>query len=286
MLIIIITYNSEKTIGKCLFSLIKTCEIIPKNILIIDNSPNNKTVDLIRDKFSEVNVIKNSQNLGFAKSVNQGLTWKVDSEYCLINPDITIKGNIFKLLQKQKNFADFGVIGVQTYNTGMRWHPTTYKAPKFLTGIFEFTNIKKMLPSNYWTKQFNYIVPESHVDLNLVSVDAVSGEFMYIKKSTIQKIGLFDTDYFMYMEDIDYCMRARNSGIKIGHLLNSIVTHIGGASTGNKYKIKYQYWSNSRRVYFRKHCPVGYWIILGLLFSIDDFFVWIVKLVKHEHKNY
>jgi hypothetical protein len=284
---IIITYNSERVICDCIDSLVRYSSVPLDSFIVIDNSPNKNTLRVLNKYYGKIKLIKNLFNTGFSSSVNQGLKLREGLDVVLVNPDVVTKSNLQEKLFLNKNFPKYDVIGINTQSNDSGWHPTSFREPNVLTGIFEFTNLKKIFPQNRYSYSFNKIdESKNYSDGVITDSQLVSGEFMYIKNKVIEKMGFFDEDFFMYMEDMDYCVRARKYGFKVGQLRVKNIYHEGGASSGNKYKIKYGYWSKSRKLFFKKHLGFLQYFPLLILFSLDDLLVYLIKYFKNEHKNY
>jgi GT2 family glycosyltransferase len=275
--IIIVTFNSEKYIHKCIRSIKESeLEDLKTNIVIIDNSSNDKTVDIVKKYIklnSNISLIKNINNVGFARAVNQGIKENFQSEYfLLLNPDTILeKKSIFNLIKCAK-VNQSGICGGETIDTYGNISGSCFRFPNLMVGIFDFTNFRKLTKNDYWHKYFYYLDAKP-IKKDCFSVDVVTGGYMLIKKNTIEKIGLLDESFFMYLEDVDYCLRAKNVGIKIYHSMESKILHVGGASSNNKDKVRHSSWLRSRKLYFIKHFGLLENAIIQPIFLIDDFFI-------------
>ena len=104
-------------------------------------------------------------------------------------------------------------------------------------------------------------------------MDVVTGGFMMISKKTINKIGYLDERFFMYLEDVDYCMRAKKQGIKVIHCNLSKTFHYGGGSSNNKDRIRHSAWLISRKLFYLKHFNPLSNILIQPIFLLDDLFI-------------
>ena len=275
--IIIVTFNSEKYIAKCLLSLIKSipsdnlCELI-----IIDNNSEDKTIEIINKIIFTHNNIRlyiNKKNFGFACAVNFGIkTAKKSKYFLLLNPDIIVnKSSITKLLLCAEKY-NAGISGGSTYAVNGKENNSYFRFPNLLIGLFDFTNLRKFSRSDYWHKYF-YYQDKDYSKTDCFSVDIVTGGYMLIKTETIKKIGYFDERFFMYLEDVDYCNRAKKAGIKIVHCNSSKIIHVSGGSSKNKDGIRHSSWIWSRKIYFIKHYNFLANIIIQPIFLIDDMYI-------------
>lgn len=276
--IIIVTFNSERYIGECISSIIKS---LKKNtrytITILDNNSADNTVSVVKKIIGHnprISLVINGSNLGFSRAVNKGIVISDNANfYLLINPDTIIKdrGAIEKLifcLKKNKG----GICGGNTINQKGVKSGSYFRFPNLRVGIFDFTNFRKLCVNDKWHKYFYYhdkMTPQKTV----FEVDVITGGFMLVKRNVFKKIGLLDEKFFMYLEDVDFCLRAKKAGVKILHTNNSSVIHIGGASSNNKDRIRHASWLMSRKKYYLKHFNFLINMIIQPIFILDDLLI-------------
>lgn len=274
--LIVVNYNSTNCLKKLIQSTKKISNIL-NEIIIIDNNSNN--FNLIENK--NIKIIKNQENLGFAKAVNQGIK-KSKSEYILLlNPDTYISDNsIENTFSLIKNDPNISVTGGKIFYPNHNIYPTANSKPTFMTGLFEFTNLKKIFPNNKYSNLF--WIEKNIKNNNQIQVSSVCGAYMIFRKINNNKLNLFNEDFFMYMEDIDFGIKNNNDGFKVIFDPNSSVIHIGGVSSPNKYKTSLNYWYKSRKIFFRKHLPLIQAIILYIIFTIEEIFLKTRNIINHE----
>lgn len=278
--IIIVTFNSEKYIENCIDSIEK-CDHsdLSINIIVIDNFSNDKTVTKLTrlsKKYENIKIIKNKKNTGFAYGVNQGIQLNRHADYfLLLNPDTRISKNAINELFYCMKRNNSGICGGSTIDFLGKNTGSYFRYPNIKVGIFDFTNLRKICNKDKWHKYFYYLDKKNNS--NCFSVDVVTGGFMLIKNSTIKKIGLFDDSFFMYLEDVDYCIRAKKSGIKIFHSEKARIRHFGGGSSKNKDRIRHTSWLISRKKLFIKHFGLFDNLLIQPLFIFDD----IIILVRY-----
>lgn len=277
LVIIIVTFNSEKYIGECIHSIIKSK--INENsytILIVDNNSKDNTVLKVKSyvkKFPNILLIENECNVGFARAVNAGVRYLDNSEYyLLLNPDTICDSTTIKelLTCAKKNKA--GIVGGSTFDVKGVQSGSYFRLPNLLVGIFDFTNFRKVLPSDYWHKYFYYLNSD-YSYLSDFPVEVVTGGFMLIAKETIDKVGLLDERFFMYLEDVDYCLRAQENCIKIFHSNKSKIIHFSGRSSNNKDRIRHTSWMWSRKMYYLKNFSLLPNMLLQPIFLLDDLYI-------------
>jgi|SRR3989344_5825534 len=274
--VVILTYNSEKHIGKCLQSLSGETNGIAE-VVVVDNCSQDKTTEIVKKDKSTI-LISNKTNYGFAKGVNMGIKKTKGNKILILNPDTTIfSGSIDRLINCQMRLGADIAGGKLLKNDGSI-HNSFVRKPDLLTGLFDFTNLRKITPFDYFHKRHYYL--HDQYPNRGIEVDAVSGAYMLINREVFERIGLFDEKFFMYLEDIDFCVRAKQSGFKVVFCPKSAIFHEGGASSKNVYKINYQAWSNSRKYYFTKHIRIAANMVIQPLFELDDFLTSIWRKIK------
>lgn len=231
--VVIPNYNGSKLLENCLNSLEKD-KINFLRVIIIDNASKDNSIDVFKyySKKNENNnsnvkyhLIANSSNLGFSKAVNQGIKLAINhsSEFiCLLNNDIEIDSNLFyHLIQEiEKNDKIFSVSSkMLQYNN----RDLIDDAGDEYT-LFGWT--KKS--GEGLNKSFNRYSKPREI------FSSCAGAALY-RTSIFNEIGFFDENFFAYMEDVDIGYRAKIFGYKNIYSPNSIVYHIGSASSGNRY---------------------------------------------------
>lgn len=284
--VVIVTFNSSRHIEQCIDSIFRSRVIKSLiNVVIIDNASKDKTVEVLRKiqkKYRKVAVVINENNLGFARAVNQGIRMSIKSKYLLLlNPDtILFKDSIPEILNcVEKN--ECGICGGQTIDESGKKSGCYFRFPNLQIGLFDFTNFRKLAINDKWHKYFYYADSIQRGDC--FNVDVVTGGFMLITNNTIKKIGLLDESYFMYLEDVDYCLRAKNNHITVCHSETSKVIHKGGASSNNKDRIKHSAWLASRKIYFLKHFNFLINLAIQPIFLIDDLLILVKKSLHEEN---
>ena len=277
--LIIVNYNSSKNTNKLLLSLKKHIYLYINEIIIIDN--NSKDIKNLNINDQKIELIKNNKNFGFAKAVNQGIDKSKNDILILLNPDTTIiNNNILKTIKLINSDKNIGIIGGKIKYEHKKIF-TANNTPTFLTGLFEFTNLKKIFPNNKYTSIF---WPEKNQKITKpIEVSGICGAYLIFRKYDKKgKINYLNEDYFLYLEDLDFCLNMKSKGFKIIFDPRSEVFHIGGASSKNKYNMALNHWYKSRKIFFKKHLNKVEGIILNIIFTLEEFFLKTRFLIKHD----
>lgn len=273
--VLIVNYNSEKQTIK----LLKSLELISDNvneILVVDNC-SNELPKLNQSK--KIFLIKNKKNIGFSKAVNQGIRIARNNIILLLNPDTYLENNSIlnsiRLINSDKKIAAIG--GKIKNPISNKYIPSANSKANFFTAIFEFTNLKKLFPNNYFSKKFWIKTTQKRP----IEVESICGAYIILRKKINNKLNIFNEDYFMYLEDIDFGNKINSLGYKVIYDPNSEITHTGGSSNKSVYNTVLEYWYKSRKIYFIYHLPKIQSIIMIKIFSIEELFLKIYHFFTH-----
>jgi GT2 family glycosyltransferase len=153
------------------------------------------------------------------------------------------------------------------------------RKPNLNIGLFEFSNFGKLFKTERGHTDFYYLDnPKILKGSSDINVDALGGAYLMIRRDSFDKLNGFDEAFFMYLEDVDLSVRANNLGMKVIYCPHSIIKHVGGASSDNKYKIRHQAWFDSRKYYFKKHFGFLTNLIIQPIYTIEEF---LLKWIKN-----
>jgi GT2 family glycosyltransferase len=210
--VIIVTYNGEKWISKCLESVENNN--IPVNIIVIDNNSTDSTIQIIKTKFPNVELIKSKINLGFGKGNNIGLkkALKENADYVfLLNQDAWIEINtIEKLVNTQQKNQDYGILS--PFHLDYKGNEIEY----YFSTIMSPEHCPNLINDIYFGKK-----------KELYEIDFIHAAAWLISKKCLETVGGFDPIFPHYSEDNDYINRAEYFKFKVGIVPESIVFHKG-----------------------------------------------------------
>lgn len=231
--IIIVSYNTQELLKKCLLSLKGATQNIITEIFVVDNNSQDQTVNMIKDSFPTVKLIVNKTNRGFSKANNQAIV-KAKGRYILIlNPDTEVfPDTLHKMIDYMSSNPKVAIASCKVELTNgtidqdcRRRFPTPWRA------FCHFTQLSKIFKgSKIFDQYYLGYIPE---DIEQ-EVDSVVGAFMIVRTQAIKKVGLFDEDFFFYGEDLDWCWRFKNAGYKVIYTPITKIIHHKGAASGIK----------------------------------------------------
>ena len=228
--VVIVSFNVRGFLESLINSLRRSLEGIESEIVVVDNSSDDDTVEFLKKNFQDVKLIENHLNLGFGKANNQGVEASSGEYLLLINPDAVVGENtIREMLAFSKEHPDAGATSCKVLNadgtlqkTCRRGFPTPWVAFTKISGL------SAVFPRTRLFGRYNltYLNPEEDHE-----VDAIGGSFMFIPRHVFEEVSGFDEDYFMYGEDIDLCYKIKRAGYKVYYTPSTSAIHFKGEST-------------------------------------------------------
>ena len=228
--IAIVNYNSTDHLLHCLRSMKDSLNGLQAKIFVQDNDSDDN-VDRIKVDFPEVILSRNSENIGYARAVNNLLKESAAPYIFIVNPDTLIfNGSFESLCEYMEEHPDVGIIGPKILNTDGSVQGSARAFPTPLTGLFgRSTLLTRYFPNNPITRK-NVLTWNSD-GRTPMEVGWVSGACMMVRREALKDVGFLDERFFMYWEDADWCKRMWSSGWKVVYLpQSSVVHHIGGSS--------------------------------------------------------
>lgn len=248
--IIILNWNGYKDTVECISSLE---EIVYENcqIVLVDNGSDINEAEILEKDFSIIKTIRSDKNLGFSGGNNVGIKYALDlnADYILLlNNDTIVKTNFLKpLLKKFLDEKEVGIVApmINYYDEPQRiWT---------VGGSISRIRGSGFADSNKW---------ESQVSNEDREVGFVSGCCMLIRREVFEKIGLLDENYFLYLEDTDFCYRIKEAGYKIFMTPKSKIFHKVNSSTKNNSLLPLYYTTRNRLYFAKKNFKVAFYLTL------------------------
>jgi GT2 family glycosyltransferase len=250
--VIIVNYNVKYFLEQALLSVRKAAASLPMEVFVVDNNSVDGSVEMVREKFSEVILIANSDNPGFSIANNQAIRRARGEHILLLNPDTVVEEDTFtKCLDFMEAHPDAGALGVKMIDGSGKFLPESKRGfPSPKVAFFKSSGFSRLFPRS---RLFNhYHLGYLDKDQNH-EVEVLSGAFMWLRKSVLDEIGLLDETFFMYGEDIDLSYRIIKAGYKNYYLAETTIIHYKGEST-KKGSLNYvRTFYNAMIIFARKH---------------------------------
>ncbi len=250
--VIIVNYNVRYFLEQTLLSVQKAAQKINAEIFVVDNNSVDDSLAMVRERFPEVKIIANKDNPGFSIANNQAIR-KAEGEYILLlNPDTVVKEDTFeKCIRFMDEHPTAGGLGVKMIDGSGKFLPESKRGfPSPFVAFCKTFGLSKIFPKSKIFNQYHL----GYLDENKINeVDVLAGAFMLLRKTTLDKIGLLDEDFFMYGEDIDLSYRIKKGGFKNYYFPETTIIHYKGESTkkGSLNYVKVFY--NAMIIFAKKH---------------------------------
>ncbi len=229
--IIIVNYNVKNFLEQCINSvLIAGARIDSFEIIVVDNKSVDGSVAMVADKFPQVQLIANKDNVGFSAANNQGINVSGGEYVLLLNPDTIVEEDTLdKCIKFMDRNPDGGGLGVKMIDGNGNFLPESKRGlPTPSVAFFKMIGLSSLFPKSGLFNQYHL----GNLDKDQVhKVDVLSGAFMFLRKSALDKIGLLDEAFFMYGEDIDLSYRMTKGGYSNYYFPETRIIHYKGEST-------------------------------------------------------
>jgi len=223
--IVVVAYNSEREIGRCLDSLPPGVETV-----VVDNASRDGTRRQVASRPS-VRLIANPWNRGFAAGANQGIGALDCDLVLLLNPDVELVSALDGLAS-QFDVADVAAAGGKLLGADGRAQAgfMVRRLPTPRTLVFESLGLNRLWPSNPVNRRYRCLDLDPDVE---ATVEQPAGAFLMIRRNVWRQLGGFDESFFpVWFEDVDFAKRAAMAGYRMRYSPQAVAKHSGGHSVG------------------------------------------------------
>jgi GT2 family glycosyltransferase len=264
--IVIVSWNSQDVLRNCLNSILAETTESNFEVIVVDNASKDQTAQMIMNEYSQIKLIQNQSNLGFAKAVNKGIQASSGKYIALLNPDTIILDDGLELMKTYlDNNPSIGVLGSNLVNEDNSTQASIRRFPKVWDQFLIMTKLRYLFKNSkaiaqYLAKDLDYSMAQQ--------VDQVMGACFMIRRTLLAEIGLLDETFFIWFEEVDFCKRVyKDSNFTVNYYPNAHIVHILGDSFDKVHSIQKQKWFNKSLTYYmKKH----HGFFAGMLFSITS----------------
>ena len=228
--VIIVNYNVEFFLEQCLNSVKKALEKVSGEVFVVDNNSIDGSVEMVQLKFPEIHLIANKDNRGFSKANNQAIEISSGEYVLLLNPDTVVEEDTFlKVISFMDSHPNAGGLGVRMIDGRGKFLPESKRGlPTPSVAFYKIFGLSKLFPKS---KRFGQYHAGHLSEFETHEIDILSGAFMLMRKTALDKVGLLDESFFMYGEDIDLSYRIQKGGFKNYYFADTRIIHYKGEST-------------------------------------------------------
>lgn len=285
--IIIVNFRTPELTADCLRSLADQIESQPTQVVVVDNHSGDDSVRYLGETIEDnswqswVTLLPQSLNRGYAAGNNAALRPLLESEHppdvvWLLNPDCIVEpDSLSALLGFLRTHPEAALAGSRLLD---RDGEPQRSAFRFHTLLSELDDALRWRVVSRLAQ--SHVVAPPAPD-RACRTDWVAGASLIVRREVFERIGLLDEGYFLYFEDVDFCLRARRAGFECWYAPESRVIHLVGSSTGVTDPSKAtarrpSYWFQARHRYFRRNFGALYTVAADLVF-LAGFVVWRLR---------
>ncbi|MBW2304759.1 MAG: glycosyltransferase family 2 protein [Deltaproteobacteria bacterium] len=277
--VIIISYNTRDILKECLRRVMDYGRDLDMETIVVDNASTDGSPVMVRKTFPEVTLITSPKNLGFAAGNNLGLKRASGRFLLLLNSDAYLMPGVLQsTLQWMNTHPRCGILGVKLTGEDGSLQPSARRLPNPLRKLLTISGAAARFPESRVLGETDHSA-QRHAKTRETAW--VPGAFFLIRREVVEDIGFLDERYFLYFEEIDFCLRARRAGWKIFYYPHARVIHLGGESSKRTNKpisrsgwqlIRYRLESEFR--YYRKNFGCVYVLAAAGTEFLWHFLVW------------
>jgi N-acetylglucosaminyl-diphospho-decaprenol L-rhamnosyltransferase len=278
--VVIVNYNTRDLLEHCLNQLLASQVDRVISVFVVDNGSHDKSVDLVHERFQNVELIASSQNLGYAAANNLALErilerWRASGKpsgntALLLNTDCFVQPDS---LQITADFLDghpeAGIVGPKlVLRDGSLDLACRRSFPRPVNALWKLTGLSLLFPNSPRFASYNLTFLDQD---ETAEVDSVVGAYMMVRLDAIDETGLMDDSFFMYGEDLDWAFRIKQRGWKVYYYPATTVLHYKGATSSRQsYRLIIEFYRAMYLFHWKHYAPEMYpivnWIItIGII---------------------
>jgi N-acetylglucosaminyl-diphospho-decaprenol L-rhamnosyltransferase len=247
--VVLVTYESAGDLEACVGSLPAAAGPHELEVVVVDNASRDASAEVARGL--GIKVLESPTNLGLSRAIDLGAAATVAPWLLLVNPDTVLApGSLGRMLETAGAEPAIGCVGPHLRNSDGSEYPTGRRFPSILVGAAHAA-LGTVWQGNPATRRYHM----RDVDRGRpVQVDWVSGACMLVRREAYEAAGRFDAGYFMYFEEMDFCLRLARSGWRVVYDPGAEVTHtIGGSTRSAPYRKVLNHHRSALRFYRRRY---------------------------------
>ena len=262
--IALVNFNTGHLLDRLFAAITAAQGDLKLQTIVIDNASRDDSIQLLRGKYPDVELIENTINVGFGRANNQALARMRGRYLLLLNTDAFVAPDtLIKTLRFMEQNPRSGILGVKLVGEDGSLQPSCRFFPTPWNVFLAANGLARLFPKTRLVDDMAWDHRETR------GCDWVPGCYYLVRKEVVDQVGLFDPRFFLYYEEVDHCRRSRKAGWDVTYYGDTQVVHVGGESARTDAAITQagrqiaRLQVESELMYFRKH--YGF---LGLLASI------------------
>jgi N-acetylglucosaminyl-diphospho-decaprenol L-rhamnosyltransferase len=245
--IIVVSYNARDHLERSLASVADG----PSEVIVVDNASTDGSPELVRERFPSVRLLELPENRGFGAGNNEGMRIASGRYFLLLNSDAWPVGDaVTRLLAFMDANPGVGVAGPRLVGTDGRLQKSVRGFPTVWRIATEYFFLRKLAPGSralnaFYGAGFDYSERRE--------ADFLMGAVLMLRRASVEQVGDFDTDFFMFSEETDLCYRMKEAGWTVEFSPEAEFVHVGGASTKPEWNRMYREQLRGHLLFLAKH---------------------------------
>ncbi|MDP9325523.1 MAG: glycosyltransferase family 2 protein [Candidatus Dormibacteraeota bacterium] len=230
--VVVVSWNVRDDLVRCIESVNRSTGV-GVHVVVVDNDSADGSASVVQQRHPEVNLVRNRENLGFARATNQGIAMGESPMVLLLNPDTEVgPDSVAKLAGFLEEHPEYAAVAPRLIDPDGHVQHSAYRFPSIGISLLIGTGIAAVLPRVWraslllegsWTSDVERDVPW------------VLGAALLVRRSALEQVGLLDESFHMYTEDLEWCDRAWRRGMPIRFLPSATVVHAANRSGSQRY---------------------------------------------------
>jgi GT2 family glycosyltransferase len=256
--LIILNYNTREHLRVCLASVLAEGSTSVSNgslsaeVIVVDNASDDDSADMVAAEFPWVTLIRAPKNGGYAYGNNLALRQAHGDAIMLLNPDTVLNpGAIAELLARLMEHPEAGIVGPLLLRPNGSMHLACRRSfPTPEVAFYRLSGLSRVFPKSPRFGRYNltYLAPDEPLE-----VDSVCGACLVVRRRVVDAIGLLDERFFMYGEDLDFCLRAKRAGWTVRYEPSVVVQHQHGAASRKRALRTTFHFFRAMDLFYKKH---------------------------------
>ncbi len=250
--IVILNFNTRDHLRTCLQSVLDDGSAVDVEVLVVDNASSDGSAEMVAAEFPSVRLIRSPRNGGFADGNNQALRVARGEAVLLLNPDTVVeRGTLARFLELLSAHPEAGVIGPKLVRPDGSMHLACRRSfPTPSVAFYRISGLARLFPRSPRFGRYNLTFVDPDVAME---VDSVCGACLLVRRAVMDRIGLLDERFFMYGEDLDWCLRTRAAGWTVRYEPSVVVRHQHGAASRQRPMRTTFHFFRAMDLFYRKH---------------------------------
>ena len=227
--VVVVTWNALPWVERCLDS------VRGRDVVVVDHGSTDGTLDVVRERHPDVRIVE-QENKGMGGGNNAGMRVADGRYFFLLNSDAwVIGGGLDELVAFADAHPEAAVVGPRLLNTDGTLQRSVRGEPTLWRLATEYLFVRKLAPHS---RLLNPLYRGDFDHDRVAEVDWLSGPALLVRREAVDTVGLFDEDFFMFSEEVDWMTRFRRAGWRVLFFPGAEVVHVGGASHGGRIYVE------------------------------------------------